>query len=266
MEAVRRDVDRHILDLLESTTFRFADFFETGRGGCRLLRLTTRQLAQATRWLAQLVAPVAEHVARLLHEHAGNAVVQPTPLTQTNRRPDRARRHQRPTPSAATVRPPKPERRCKRCGGQLPHRDRKYCDDCVSLAERDRYQAFAAAGRARKDELAAAGRDPSPRGTAAARRSATQAQRHLELRDRKASMTDPPTDPDWFRRDVVPRLHDVPLTTLARATGLTPGYLSQIRLGLKTPHRRHWQKVAAAVTEKTSAYRKVSRRLVARFT
>ena len=72
MEPIRPHVDRHILDLLRTTTFRFADFFETRRGGCRLLPPTTRQLADATPWLAQLVAPVAEQAARLFQEHAGN--------------------------------------------------------------------------------------------------------------------------------------------------------------------------------------------------
>jgi hypothetical protein len=50
---------------------------------------------------------------------------------------------------------------------------------------------------------------------------------------------DQPADPEWFRHEILPGLHNVSLTVLARATGLTPVYLSQIRRGLKTPHPRH---------------------------
>jgi ribosomal protein L44E len=246
MEPIRPHVDRHILDLLGSTTFRFADFFETRRGGCRLLPPTTRQLAEATPWLAQLVAPVAEHAARLFQEHAGNPAPAPTPLTQSNRRADRARRHNRPNKSGAVVRPPKPERRCKRCGGQLPHRDRTYCDNCLPHFQHDHYRALAATARAHSDEQRREGVDLSHGGTAAARRSVSQARRQAELRDWKASNGDQPTDPDWFRSEILPRLHEVSLSALARATGLTPVYLSQIRRGLKTPHRRHWENLAAA--------------------
>ena len=35
-------------------------------------------------------------------------------------------------------------------------------------------------------------------------------------------------------------IRDLPLADLVRATGLTHGYLSQVRRGLKTPHPRHW--------------------------
>jgi CRISPR-associated endonuclease Cas1 len=249
MEPVRPHVDRHILDLLRSTTFRFDDFFETRRGGCRLLPPTTRQLAEAAPWLAQLVAPVAEQAARLFKKHAGNTVTQATPLTQANRRADRARRHNHTAQPAAAVRPPKPRRRCKRCGGPLPHRDRTYCDECLPQVQHDHYQALAAIAHTRAREQREQGIDPSHGGTAAARRSASQAQRHVQLRDWQAANGDQPADPEWFRREVLPRLNDVSLTVLARATGLTPGYLSQVRRGLKTPHPRHWPNLANLAPE-----------------
>ncbi len=47
-------------------------------------------------------------------------------------------------------------------------------------------------------------------------------------------------DPETFTRDILPMLHDIPLSKLANATGLTEGYCSFVRRGLKVPHRRHW--------------------------
>jgi CRISPR-associated endonuclease Cas1 len=255
MEPVRPHVDRHILDLVRTTTFRYADVFETRRGGCRILPPITRQLAQAAPWLAQLVAPIAEQAAHLFQQYAGNTVIQPTPLTQANRRADRARRYNRPPQPTVVTQPPKPERRCKRCGGPLPHRDRTYCDTCLPHFQHDHYQALAATAQIRAREQREQGADSSHGGAAGKRRSATQGRRQAELRDWNASNSDTESDPEWFRCEVVPRLHNVSLTTLARATGLTPGYLSQVRRGLKTPHPRHWANLAAATKHATGSPR-----------
>lgn len=49
-----------------------------------------------------------------------------------------------------------------------------------------------------------------------------------------------PPDCD-FRRDIPPGLQAHSVAALARATGLTPGYCSFVRRGLRVPHRRHWE-------------------------
>jgi hypothetical protein len=51
-----------------------------------------------------------------------------------------------------------------------------------------------------------------------------------------------------FAREILPGLPRVPLSELARATGLTAGYLSQIRRGAKIPHPRHWPVLLAALS------------------
>jgi hypothetical protein len=43
-----------------------------------------------------------------------------------------------------------------------------------------------------------------------------------------------------FTREILPVLQDIPLGKMARATGLTEGYCSFVRRGLKVPHCRHW--------------------------
>jgi hypothetical protein len=47
-------------------------------------------------------------------------------------------------------------------------------------------------------------------------------------------------DQDAFAREILPAIQQLPLSDLVCATGLTHGYLSQIRRALKTPHPRHW--------------------------
>jgi CRISPR-associated endonuclease Cas1 len=239
MEAIRPSVDRYFHALLTDKVFSTADFHETRRGTCRLLPPLTHQLAETLLAWQQLVAPVAEQVAGLFLRSDGKPMTRPTPLTQTNRRIDRARRHGR-TGIATTTRQPRLKRTCKRCGGRLPRRDRVYCDSCLPLYQQDRYQAFLAAGRAHRAQQAAAGVDPSHGGKARELRAANRKQRCVERRQWEATRSDQPADPDWFRKEILPRLQEIPLYVLARSTGLSHSYLSLIRRGVKTPHPRHW--------------------------
>jgi hypothetical protein len=43
-----------------------------------------------------------------------------------------------------------------------------------------------------------------------------------------------------FVEEFLPGIQNVSINDLANATGLTPGYCSFIRRGLKIPHQRHW--------------------------
>jgi CRISPR-associated endonuclease Cas1 len=250
MEAVRPNVDRYLQNLLTDRVFTAADFHETRRGTCRLLPPLTRQLAETLPAWRQLIAPVAEHVARLVLPSAGRTAPAPTTLTQTNRRADRARRHGRTVVSLPVAQPRRPERTCRRCGGRVPHRDRLYCDDCLPHYQHDRYQAFIEAGRKRKAEQAAAGVDSSHGGQAGERRAATIKQRWAERAAWNPTHIDHPSDPEWFREEILPALQRVPLSVLVRATGLTRGYLSQVRRGRKVPHQRHWSALRSALGDR----------------
>jgi CRISPR/Cas system-associated endonuclease Cas1 len=95
MEAVRPSVDRYLLALLRDRVFRATDFHQSQRGSRRLLAPLTHELAETLPAWRQLVAPVAEQVASLLLEREPTVEKLPTPLTQANRRADRARRHGR---------------------------------------------------------------------------------------------------------------------------------------------------------------------------
>lgn len=131
MEAVRPRVDAYVLELLRHRTFSRGDFFETRRGVCRILSPLTRELSQTLPVWAELVAPVCERVAKTLAEAPGSKIERlSTPLTRANytEARDAARRR----PPREQLRLQLTEKRCKRCGGELPRRDRVYCDACFS--------------------------------------------------------------------------------------------------------------------------------------
>jgi CRISPR-associated endonuclease Cas1 len=244
MEAVRPSVDRYLLALLRDRVFRASDFYETQRGNCRLLAPLTHELAETLPVWRQLVAPVAEQVVSLLLQRDPAVEKMPTPLTESNRRADRARRHGRTaSQEAAPAKLPRPERRCRRCGGELPRvgRGRRtYCDDCLPHYQRDRYEAFIAAGRSTVARQHEEGIDPSHGGEAGKRRGASVARRQHEVREWNAAHPETMANPTVFEREILPAIRNVALSELVRATGLTHGYLSQIRRGEKTPHPRHW--------------------------
>jgi len=54
-------------------------------------------------------------------------------------------------------------------------------------------------------------------------------------------------DRAWFLRDVMPKLDDVPLNTIARVTGLSLAACSRYRAGERVPHPRHWEALLALV-------------------
>ncbi len=48
-------------------------------------------------------------------------------------------------------------------------------------------------------------------------------------------------DPDRYRAEISPKLGDVPLKTIAKATGLSMSTCSLIPQGKRIPHPRHWK-------------------------
>jgi CRISPR-associated endonuclease Cas1 len=131
MEAIRPRVDAYVLQLFERRTFSANDFFETRKGVCRLLRPLTHELAGTAPVWAELIAPVCEQVARMLSEAPGSKVKRVlTPLAHSNHAEARDAVRRRPPRSQLCL--SLPEKVCKNCGGELPRRERVYCDACYA--------------------------------------------------------------------------------------------------------------------------------------
>jgi CRISPR-associated endonuclease Cas1 len=239
MEAARPDVDQHVLTLLHARVFRASDFAETRQGACRIQTPLCEELGKtATKWRGAL-SPAAEQLARdLAKRSVSDRRPLPTPLTRTNRIAARAAvRRQTRQPAVAS-------RMCKRCGGELPHRRRTYCDTCLP-AFREEQLRVQTATCAAEGALKRQAVDASHGGVAAKRRGDTNQRRKVEVREwdeRHGKLV----DLGAFDREILPLIQHVSLSRLCRATGLSLRYISQVRRGEKRPHPRHWAALRAA--------------------
>ncbi len=246
IEPVRPKVDGFLLDLLVSRVFAKSDFAETRQGVCRVLPPLTHALMEtAPRW-AQAIAPVVERVAQVLMkdmEHAKRSqVLLPTPLTQANRRAGRDARRRHPLQAVA----PKPAMplACQNCGVLLNRANRIFCDECLPEQYEESRQKALAAGREVLAYLRDRGQDPAHGGRAAQKRG-----KRITQRSQARAKWDGSHQSEWnvqaFRLEILPRLQDVPLRTMARVTGLSLGYCSFIRRGIRIPHPQSWEKLRA---------------------
>lgn len=259
MEAIRPNVDAFVLELLRTRPFGTGDFFETRQGACRLMPPVTRILAEtAPRW-ATATAPIVEGIAQTL---ASGSQIQrssspkrplPTPLTQSNRSAGRAkvrrRRGQEKPALDTSPRSGKPPAACHDCGTILDDSARRYCDDCFPDV-RSEYAsgAFAGAGQMALATRRAAGTDPAhggEAGKARGRRNAKHYHANAAWNDGSSDVR----DSERFTREILPNLQTASLCVMSEATGLTEGYCSFVRRGLKVPHRRRWAALAKLASE-----------------
>lgn len=265
MEAVRPSVDAYALELLRSRVFGSGDFFETREGACRLLPPITRTLAESALSWAKLIAPVVEDVARQMRMSARSERLSremTTPLTMTNRSVGRDRvrerrdaesgqskQDRRDTPSvppslqvpAIGLRPA-----CHFCGVLLDTPGRSYCPDCLPDIQQEHGGDYARIGLETLAQQRAQGIDPAHGGAAAARRAVRLAANQAAIAEweadaaRRGNASDQ-REPEWFVGELLPLLQGVSIDAIARATGLSAGYCSFVRRGLRTPHPRHWE-------------------------
>jgi len=242
LEAVRPAVDRFVLHLLTREVFRADDFVETRAGSCRIVPTVTHRLVESFRLWREAVAPVVERVATLFAETPGSRVAAiPTRLTESRRSASRA----------APARPSKGQQtqrafaRCITCGVDVSAMKR-WCDKCRPAVLGAQSVAPLAPAHARRMELRAAGSDPAT-STEAKAKQAAERRRRIEEQRAWQSANVSARDPSDFARDILPALANVPLRKLARATGLSLPYLSEVRAGKKTPHERWWDALQDAV-------------------
>ena len=91
------------------------------------------------------------------------------------------------------------------------------------------------------------GADPAHGGSAGRARGRRNAEHHATIAAWKQHTGEEglendadETNPMVFTREILPGLQGVPLREMSEATGLTQGYCSFVRRGLKVPHKRHW--------------------------
>lgn len=236
MEPARPLVDGWVLDLLESHRFRADDFSETRRGVCRVTPPLTHRLAEATTHIATLVAPYAELVAQMLTETPDLRLDRiPTPLTGTNRR--RAHTIYQPEPRSPRRAPKTVPSGCKRCGTKIPTK-RVYCDPCAETHDQEKLQLMSQQSQKSLRKARSEGRDPAHGGTAASRRGETIRLQNHAAQDWDERNERPPVE--QFTESILPTLANVTIPQMMEATGLSSGYCSMIKRGIKVPHPRHW--------------------------
>jgi len=153
---------------------------------------------------------------------------------------------QRPYTSKAwgTARPESPPLipvACVRCGRPVEKRRRRHCEGCMPQARRE--HGLRAIERAREALRLQTLAGNDPRADAATNRKRGEAIVEQRRRSRQWNRENPSgagRDRAWFLREVLPKLDDVPLSAIARATGLSLATCSRYRSGARVPHPRHW--------------------------
>jgi hypothetical protein len=137
---------------------------------------------------------------------------------------------------------------CVRCGRPVEKRRRRHCEDCMPQAHRE--HGLRAIERAREALRLQTLAGNDPRADAATNRKRSDAIVEQRRRSRQWKRENPSgaaRDRAWFLREVLPKLDDVPLSAIARATGLSLAACSRYRSGARVPHPRHWEALFAIV-------------------
>jgi CRISPR-associated endonuclease Cas1 len=234
MEAVRPEVDAYVFNWISRELLKREWFLEKRDGNCRLMAPFAVRLAETAQTWASSVAPVAEWISGALWstlQKPRQQVYPATRLTQSRRRQVR----EGSAKATLHVSGPKVLRICRACGENLK-RGKHYCGRCsVSVSKTNLIEA-AKLGRVATHSL-----------KAEAKRAETQ-RRHAA--ERKAWR--PSDNPSWlsdetYRKQILPRLDRFTVPAIAAKLGMSKPYATEIRLGKRIPHPRHWNSLAQLV-------------------
>jgi hypothetical protein len=237
LEAIRPAVDDYLLKLLSERTFSRKEFLELATGQVRLASRLAKLLAESSFPLFErAVGPIVEEVARILAGSASSPVTVRTRLTQADRRRGRAgnkgARNSNTIPNA-----------CRVCGVILSIDERghvrKICDDCLPAFEVRRTEKLVRSAKRTLAEMRSSGEDPAQTAEAKAKRARSLAER-TRLAKEWEQANPGHHDRREFTRRILPRLENVTLPAMVKATGLTSGYCLQIKRGTRTPHPMYW--------------------------
>jgi CRISPR-associated endonuclease Cas1 len=249
LEPLRPVVERHILTLLTARRFTRNEFHETRQGACRLLAPLTHELAGYMPEYAEAIAPITEQVAHALASSSPGKIALTTPLSRHNMSAVQ-RRGSKPRRSLSTSAPVKTRPTCKSCGTRLFNKTRQYCTACWSVTRAALQQQRVQNSHTVLAQARAEGRDPSQTAEARAKRHESLIAAKAAEREWQAAGAHPVITEQQFYEEVLPRLAELPLSRIERATGLSNSACSRIRRGCMTPHPRHWDTLASlAVVE-----------------
>jgi CRISPR-associated endonuclease Cas1 len=172
----------------------------------------------------------------------------PSPLSETPRK----RRERRPYASKEWGAPrpepllPSPSA-CAACGKPVVKRRRRHCDQCIPAMRAAHANKVVVAARKALALRAAAGDDPRSDPEVNRKLGAAISEAHRRNREWQREHRAQPRDEAWFLREVLPKLHDLSLSDIAAATGISLTTCSRIRSGSRVPHQRHWSALALLV-------------------
>jgi hypothetical protein len=233
MEAARPQVDAYVLDWITSEPLRREWFFEKSDGNCRLMGSFAVRLSETAQTWARAVAPVAEWVSRTLWSTLRKPARQIYPATRLTQSRRRQAKGGDSIPRAELG--PRVPRICGTCGETLK-RGKRYCVLCsVAVSRRNLIEA------AKRGQLAT----HSPKSEAL--RAATQ-RRHASA----LKVWQQCDNPDWltgefYRTEIQSHLAEITVPTIFSALGVSEPYATDIRSGRRTPHPRHWLRLAQLV-------------------
>lgn len=215
LEVLRPVVERHMLNLLQTRTFRAEDFTETRDGRCRLMPPLTHQLTeQLLPALTKAVAGPAERTAHTLARSSPGKVQLRTPLSRANGiHAQRPNAEGRPPKGAATA---SSRLTCQQCGADLYGSARKLCPTCWPVM-RNEYMRQLGKARAKPSHPAKATTEELSGGWT-----------HQQ-----------------YQCDIMPKLAHVSLLDIERSTGLSNASCSRVRAGTQIPNPKHWSSLSA---------------------
>ena len=153
--------------------------------------------------------------------------------------PPRKKRRQKPP---AELEPALPLPICKGCGAALerePDRLRRrgtYCPECLAKRRAELGAELPRLGSARN------GSAHTP--VASSRRRLGNATQRAKQTAWEAEHPSEDNDPHYYLAEVAPRLSQLTITQIARATGMSTSSASKFRSGKQLPHPRHWKTLA----------------------
>jgi hypothetical protein len=232
LEPVRPMVERFVLDLVATRTFRRGDFAEQGDGSVILGASLRAELAESLPEWSKSIAPHAESVAHSLAKLVATDYVVTAPLTGVKRREARVKARkatsgaQRLRVAAHPTRTRKPglpiTPSCVDCGGALARSRHLRCPSCWEKTPTQSQEVRRQRGQA-----------------ISAARAAQEAWR-AEHPDAVLVRAD-------FLATITPRLKELPLRQIMQAAGVTKATASGYRNGKAVPHALYWPALAELV-------------------